>query len=176
MNSIPFPAAASAAVLRPAVLLLAAALAAPAWCGEWREMDQAIFGMDCAPCAAGVEKGLNSLHGVRSVRVSLNEGRAVIAFDPGSRASLAQIRRVIRNNGFTPKEAHAVAVAQTRIETGKIQLEIAGERFILEMVPEAALPELIRAGTGDSARLKVRAPESLSEPPTLEFVAFAPAN
>lgn len=66
---------------------------------------QVIFGMDCAPCAYGVEKGLKGLPGVRSVSVSLNDGYAVVSLAPNSKTSLADIRRIIRKNGFTPKDA-----------------------------------------------------------------------
>ena len=66
---------------------------------------QTIFGMDCAPCAYGIDKGLGKLPGVTSVKVSLNDGYAELTASAGSLLSVAQIREVIRNNGFTPKEA-----------------------------------------------------------------------
>lgn len=64
--------------------------------------------MDCAPCAYGIEKGLKKLPGVAEVKVSLNDGYAEVKVTPGSSVSVAQIRDVIRDNGFTPKEAHIV--------------------------------------------------------------------
>ena len=66
---------------------------------------QTIFGMDCAPCAYGIEKGLKNLPGIESVKVSLNDGYAEVTVAPGSAVSLDQIRRIVRDNGFTPKEA-----------------------------------------------------------------------
>ncbi|ODV26533.1 MAG: hypothetical protein ABT19_02745 [Rhodanobacter sp. SCN 68-63] len=66
---------------------------------------QVIFGMDCAPCAYGVEKGLKRLPGVQSVTVSLNDGYTEVALAPDSGTSLADIRQVIRHSGFTPKDA-----------------------------------------------------------------------
>lgn len=45
------------------------------------------------------------IEGVQNVDVSLNEGLAVVTFAPDNTVSVAQIRRVIRENGFTPKEA-----------------------------------------------------------------------
>lgn len=70
-----------------------------------RDVRQTIFGMDCAPCAYGVEKGLRALPGVGNVSVSLNEGYARASLEADSPTTLAQIRETIRNNGFTPKEA-----------------------------------------------------------------------
>lgn len=68
--------------------------------------------MDCAPCAYGIEHGLKRLSGVTDVRVSLNEGVAVIALAPGSTTSIESIRKVIRDNGFTPKAAHVVVTGK----------------------------------------------------------------
>ncbi|HUO81427.1 MAG TPA: heavy metal-associated domain-containing protein, partial [Gammaproteobacteria bacterium] len=69
------------------------------------EVRQAIFGMDCAPCAFGVKKGLKALPGVEAVRVSLNDGYAEVSLASGSPISMVEIREVIRDNGFTPKKA-----------------------------------------------------------------------
>jgi len=78
------------------------------------EVDQTIFGMDCAPCAFGVERGLKKLPGVASVRVSLNDGRSVVRFNPDAGVGLEQIRAVVRDNGFTPKSA-TLTVAGTLV-------------------------------------------------------------
>ena len=76
---------------------------------------QVIFGMDCAPCAYGMEKGLKALPGVQSVAVSLNEGYAEVNIAPNSSTSLTDIREVVRKGGFTPKDA------EVELE-GKLQL------------------------------------------------------
>lgn len=70
-----------------------------------RDVRQTIFGMDCAPCAYGVEKGLRALPGVGDVSVSLNEGYARASLEADSPTTLAQIRETIRDGGFTPKGA-----------------------------------------------------------------------
>lgn len=92
--------------------MLIASLALPmtATAQGLRYVKQTIFGMDCAPCAYGVEKGLKALPGVRTVKVSLNEGYAEVTLGDGATTSLTDIRKTIRNNGFTPKQA------QVRIE------------------------------------------------------------
>lgn len=89
-------------------------------------MEQTIFGMDCAPCAHGVEQGLKKLPGVTDVRVSLNEGRASVAFAANNSTTLESIRKVIRDNGFTPKSAR-VTVTGTLVRTdGETWLEATG--------------------------------------------------
>ena len=41
-----------------------------------------IRGMGCAGCVEGVEQALSRAVGVRSARVSLADGRAVVKYDP----------------------------------------------------------------------------------------------
>lgn len=75
-------------------------------------VEQTIFGMDCAPCAYGIEHGLKRLSDVTDVRVSLNEGVAIVALTPGSTTTIENIRKVIRDNGFTPKAAQVVVTGK----------------------------------------------------------------
>ena len=46
---------------------------------------------------------------VEHVRVSLNEGLTVLDLKPGNSTTLSELRQIIRNNGFVPKEATVVA-------------------------------------------------------------------
>lgn len=101
------------------ILLLGVALGLPA-AGSAQGLlhaRQMIFGMDCAPCAFGVEKGLKALPGVAAdtVVVSLNEGYAELALTRGATTSLADIRRVISNNGFTPRQAEVRMEGELRL-------------------------------------------------------------
>lgn len=66
---------------------------------------QTIFGMDCAPCAYGVQQRLKKLPGVTQVVVSLNDGIASIEVAPDSPVTLGQIHDVLVDGGFTPKQA-----------------------------------------------------------------------
>lgn len=81
------------------------------------EVKQTVFGMDCSPCAHGVEKGLEKLKGVKDATVSLNEGYAAVVLDAENSVTLEKIQKVVRENGFTPKDA-TVVIAGT-IERGK---------------------------------------------------------
>ena len=44
--------------------------------GQITKVDQEVYGMDCAPCAYGLERGLKKMDGLQEVRVSLNDGKA----------------------------------------------------------------------------------------------------
>lgn len=153
------------------VLTALGAATTPAWAGGLREVDQTIFGMDCAPCAAGVEDGLNKLPGATSVRVSLNEGKAVIAFSANSSTTLAQIREVVRHNGFTPKEARATVVGRVVREGNKFSIDMGNERLLLETDGKTLEPQLLSEGAANESTLSVRVPENLSNPPTVHFIS-----
>lgn len=93
---------------------------------------QTIFGMDCAPCAYGIEQGLKGMPGVESVKVSLNDGYAEVTLAPGSATSVAQIRQLIIDNGFTPKQAHVQIEGQLTL-TPTPQLIAGQTRYPLEL-------------------------------------------
>ncbi|MDE1975681.1 MAG: heavy-metal-associated domain-containing protein [Elusimicrobia bacterium] len=92
------------AVLAGLFLALAAWQAASAR-AEMSKVVMKIYGMDCAPCAYGMTKGLEKIKGVAKVVVSLNAGTATLDLAPGNEVTLKEIRRVVREHGFTPKEA-----------------------------------------------------------------------
>lgn len=155
-----------------ATLGLTGALIAPAaWADGLRELDQTIFGMDCAPCAAGVEQGLGKLHGVTSVRVSLNEGKAVVALAPESRTTLAQIREVIRHNGFTPKDARATLVGRVMRQGNQWWIDTGSGHFVLEADGAALQRQTVAQEAGGDVQLIVRIPETLSNPPTVQVLS-----
>lgn len=150
---------------------LAGVLVTPASADGLRELDQTIFGMDCAPCAAGVEQGLSKLDGVTSVRVSLNEGKAVVTLAPDSRTTLARIREVIRHNGFTPKDARATLVGRVVREGDRWWIETASGRFVLEADSAALQGHTVAGVDRDELRLTVRIPETLSNPPAVQLLS-----
>jgi copper chaperone CopZ len=81
---------------------LRAALAGPL------EVKQTVYGMDCAPCAYGVQKSLEKLPGVESAKVSLNTGVVDIRLKPGNDVTLEKIQEVIKAAGFEPKGGEVV--------------------------------------------------------------------
>jgi Cu+-exporting ATPase len=59
----------------------------------------AVTGMNCASCAANVEKALRKVEGVREAGVNLATGRATVRFDPGL-ATPADLARAVRSAGY----------------------------------------------------------------------------
>jgi hypothetical protein len=71
-----------------------------------------------------VRVALSRVEGVQSVRVSLEKAAAEIALRPGNRVTLPQLRRILRNNGFVPQEAHVTVVGTLVERAGKPALDV----------------------------------------------------
>jgi copper chaperone CopZ len=69
-----------------------------------------------------VRVAVQKIPGVEEVKVSLNEGMTEIRFARANGATISQVRRAIREKGFTPKEA------DVRVR-GRVDLS--GDTFLL---------------------------------------------
>ncbi|KAF0812936.1 Copper chaperone CopZ [Andreprevotia sp. IGB-42] len=58
-----------------------------------------ISGMSCSGCVAKLTSVLGRLPGVQSADVSLDNGRAIVQFDP-ARASVDVFKQAIENAGY----------------------------------------------------------------------------
>lgn len=140
------------------------ALVLPAHADGLTHVEQTIFGMDCAPCAYGVEQGLKKLPGVTGVRVSLNEGRANIALSANSSTTLEGIRNVVRENGFTPKNARITVVGTLVRADGETWLEVPGSpRYRLAATSDAIETALRARPDGVSVTVKGEITEDSAE-------------
>ena len=52
---------------------------------------------------------MQKVDGVQTVNVSLKDGLTVLDLRPDNKVTLAQLRKVIKNNGFVSKEAQVTA-------------------------------------------------------------------
>lgn len=87
------------------------------------ELKQTVYGMDCAPCAHGLENRISNLEGVESATVSLNNSLLQAKLKTGNKLTLSKIMKSVEDSGFQPKEA------ELKVE-GTIQKK--GDSFILE--------------------------------------------
>lgn len=78
-----------------------------------------VNGMDCASCVAHVEKAIQGVPGVRSCRVNLARGRAVVEFDP-ERIEPASIAAAITDSGY-PAAPETPGVAAGNVEEQRIR-------------------------------------------------------
>ena len=153
----PFP----AAPLKCAYVALLI-LANPAGAAGFVEVTQTIFGMDCAPCAYGVQKNLMKLDGVTSATVSLNDGYARVEFTDDNSVTLEQIRETIRENGFTPTDATLVLVGSLSPIAGRPAVTFADQSFHLAASADGStiLAELDGMTSGTLVRVSGRVDES----------------
>lgn len=97
--------------------------------GQLLNVEQEVFGMDCAPCAYGLERGLKKLEGLESVRVSLNDGKAYLALAPANTLTLKKIQEQVKSNGFSARNA-VVTLSGTLTKSGNdFVLTLNGETF-----------------------------------------------
>jgi copper chaperone CopZ len=73
-----------------------------------------------------VRVAVRKLEGVESVDVSLERGAATIALRPGNRITLPQLRQIIKNNGFTAKDATVTVIGTVVERGGKPALSVTG--------------------------------------------------
>ena len=69
---------------------------------------------------------MRKVEGVESVDVSLERASAAINLRPGNRITLAQLRQIIKNNGFSAKEATVTVVGTLTERGGKPALTVSG--------------------------------------------------
>ncbi|MGH9159489.1 MAG: heavy-metal-associated domain-containing protein, partial [Vicinamibacteraceae bacterium] len=67
---------------------------------------------------------MEKLPGVESVKVSLNEGRAIIQFKPGNAITMTECRQSAERNGFTPQQAVINAQADVMAKGNRLELRI----------------------------------------------------
>jgi copper chaperone CopZ len=79
---------------------------------------------------------MRKVDGVQSVQVSLKEGITTLELRPENRVTLAQLRTVIRNNGFVPKEVQVIA--RGSVGAGGFDVAGSGERLSTVSAPVAA--------------------------------------
>ena len=74
---------------------------------------------------------MQKVDGVQSAQVSLKEGLTILELRSGNKVTLAQLRTVIKNNGFVSKDAVVVAAgtASKNGASGAFEVTGTGERL-----------------------------------------------
>lgn len=101
------------------------------------DVKQTVFGMDCAPCAYSLERGMKALEGVEAVTVSLNESLVTLQFQPKNEITLQEIRQSIQDHGFSAEQATIHIAGRLERQNGQwILTSTSGARYLLEQVAE----------------------------------------
>ncbi|AGA80338.1 heavy-metal-associated domain-containing protein [Echinicola marina] len=106
------------------------------------KVDQEVFGMDCAPCAYGLERGLKKMGGLGSIKVSLNDGKAYLTLSPDNKLTLQKIQEEVKNNGFSARRAEVVLTGELCKSEGTWQIKVNDETF---QVTSDTTREIIRS-------------------------------
>ena len=87
---------------------------------------------------------------VTSVTVSLNDGLTILDLAPGNTMTVAEIRRIIKNNGFPTKEGTVI---------GRGAAAGDGRTFVVSGTNETLTVSSPPVKTGDDWKVQVAAPE-----------------
>lgn len=115
-----------------ALIMIIALLGSLSSKAQIQKVDQEVYGMDCAPCAYGLERGLKKMDGLQNVRVSLNDGKAYLELSEKNSISLSQIQDEVKKNGFSAKKAEVVVEGTLINKNGGFELETGTETYIID--------------------------------------------
>ena len=118
---------------------------------------------------------MQKVSGVASVRVSLNEGLTVVDLKPGNNVTLVRLREVIRNNGFTTKEARIVASGAALPSGNDVAFEIGGTHERLSVRANTA-DLLTKAKATQSANVVVTGSVDISDPKSMKLTIVSVAQ
>jgi copper chaperone CopZ len=129
------------------------------------EIDQTIYGMDCAPCAYSVENRMKRMDGARNVTLSLNRGNTTAEFTPESGVTLKEIRDAIRKGGFDAREAtlRLTGTLNREGETWTVILPT-GEKFQLDQYEHVISVNELEQHTGREITLTGHVEKGYSPP------------
>jgi copper chaperone CopZ len=99
---------------------------------------------------------MQKVPGVTSVKVSLNDGLVILECAPENTVTLAQLRQIIRNNGFVTNESHIVARGTITQAGASAFFDVGGskERLLLTTSPRLASPDVVVTGTANTKDAK----------------------
>lgn len=100
--------------------------------GQLLQVNQTVLGMDCAPCAHGVQEGLQKMEGIDSAKVSLDKGKAYITLNPFNTLTLSEIQKEITDNGFSPRDAAVKMKGTLKKINGRLVIQVQHENFWID--------------------------------------------
>ena len=63
-----------------------------------------VDGLSCPFCAYGLEKKLKGIDGVNQIKIDIDQGLATLSVSEDKSVSEEEIRKAVKQAGFTPKE------------------------------------------------------------------------
>ncbi len=107
------------------------------------KVEQEVFGMDCAPCAYGLERGLKKLDGLEKIVVSLNDGKAYLNLASGNTVTLKKIQDEVKKNGFSARNAKIIMIGDLNKVGNEWVMKVNNETFKIEDTENATIKNLV---------------------------------
>ena len=95
-------------------------------------------------CAHAVRVALQKLAGVESVDVSLERAVVDMRLRVPNAVTLAQVRDIVRKNGFGSREATVTVEGMLVNRSGQPAIEVSGTGVTMRIVPDTASPDAFR--------------------------------
>lgn len=99
-----------------------------------------IRGMHCASCAQAIEQAIQKIEGVKKVNVNFSLNKAFVSFNP-DKASLEEIKKVIKNTGYEVEEEPKVLIKHKRkshehhkVETSEKEIKYQRNVFLFALI------------------------------------------
>ena len=127
--------------------LLAAGLigiSAHAACGEYKQINMTVFGMDCPPCAFAVRLSMKGIQGVNLVDVDLNKGLVTVKLNPGNSAEMRQFNAAVEKNGFAHQGSAVLVQGVLSGSEAAPFLQVSGTKDRYALSPLASKADLSR--------------------------------
>ncbi len=87
---------------------------------------------------------IKKVPGVETIDVSLERAVADVRLRPGNTLTLPQLRQIIKDNGFTSREATVDVVGTLVDRRGKPALNVTGTDIVIEITADAKAPDVFR--------------------------------
>ena len=97
---------------------------------------------------------VEKLDGVDKAEVSLDEGRVTVRFAPGNTVTIAELRRTIRHQGFTPKEARLTLSARIEIRGGALMAIVPGSGVAYAVTADGQVHARLSSSAGGTVVLE----------------------
>ena len=102
---------------------------------------------------------VEKVDGVTSAEVSLNDGEVVVALNEDNQVRLDRLRQIIRDQGFTPREADIRVRGVVERRDGRLLFRTPEGQVVLEVVGEPDVIRRVEGRIGDPVVVEARVEE-----------------
>jgi len=110
------------------------------------QVEQTVYGMDCAPCAYAVEGEMMNKSGVKKAQVDLDKGTTLIDMNPSNHITLREIQDGVKKSGFSAKEAKVVLKGNLLKDDGRWKVKVNEETFQVTSHTEEEILSKLKEG------------------------------